>query len=151
MKLVEISILGEPKGKQRPKARNAGKFIQIYTPKQTTSYESRVVYEYKMKYDGMAFDINSELKATVKAYFQIPKSHYRFHKKTNTLDLDGSGTMMKQGLVRPKKAPDTDNIAKICLDALNGIAYPDDAQIVELNVQKWYSEEPRVEVMIEEI
>lgn len=147
MKLV---ILGEPAGKGRPKARNAGKFIQIYTPKETTHYESKVVHEYKSNYDGMQFNVNSELYVTIKAYFQIPKGHYRFHKKTNTLDLDGSGKMMLEGLVRPKKKPDTDNIAKICLDALNGIAYPDDSQVVELLVQKFYSEQPRVEIEIEE-
>jgi Holliday junction resolvase RusA-like endonuclease len=50
--------------------------------------------------------------------------------------------------MKPTTKPDTDNIAKICLDALNGIAYHDDAQIVELQVSKLYSDEPRVVVWL---
>lgn len=33
--------------------------------------------------------------------------------------------------------PDVDNIAKAVLDALNGVAYGDDSQVVELTVKKW--------------
>ena len=33
--------------------------------------------------------------------------------------------------------PDADNIAKLVLDALNGVAYDDDSQVVELTVKKW--------------
>lgn len=51
-------------------------------------------------------------------------------------------------LVRPKSSkradptikPDIDNIAKQILDALNGIAWKDDAQVVRLTVQKRYDD-----------
>lgn len=33
--------------------------------------------------------------------------------------------------------PDVDNVAKAVMDALNGIAYDDDSQVVELTVRKW--------------
>lgn len=33
--------------------------------------------------------------------------------------------------------PDVDNIAKAVLDALGGVAYDDDKQVVELTVKKW--------------
>lgn len=46
----------------------------------------------------------------------------------------------------PQKKPDTDNIAKIVLDALNGLAYPDDKQVVELQVLKTYDLDGYVEV-----
>ena len=55
---------------------------------------------------------------------------------------------MQADLILPTKKPDTDNIAKAILDALNGVAYYDDAQVVELHVVKKYSDEPRAEVMI---
>ena len=48
------------------------------------------------------------------------------------------------------KKPDADNLAKAILDALNGMAYPDDAQIVNLKVRKWYGETDMVHVLIEE-
>ena len=58
---------------------------------------------------------------------------------------------MQQGLILPTKKPDTDNIAKAILDALNGLAYYDDAQICQLEVYKFYSDEPRAEVYIFDI
>ena len=55
------------------------------------------------------------------------------------------------GRILPTKKPDVDNVAKIILDGLNCIAWDDDTQVVDLSVSKYYSEEPRVSVMIEEI
>lgn len=46
------------------------------------------------------------------------------------------------------KRPDVDNLGK-CLDALNGICWHDDAQIVQLTVSKDYGEEDRVDIEIE--
>lgn len=42
-------------------------------------------------------------------------------------------------------------MAKIICDALNGIAYRDDAQVVHLAVSKWYDDEPEVVVEIDEV
>ena len=53
--------------------------------------------------------------------------------------------------ILPCKAPDWDNIGKIVTDALNGLAYEDDKQIVDAHVIKLYSDQPRVEVELEEI
>lgn len=43
--------------------------------------------------------------------------------------------------------PDVDNIAKAVLDALNGIAYDDDSQVVELTVKKWNRTSRETELM----
>jgi len=45
--------------------------------------------------------------------------------------------------------PDADNIAKLVKDALNGIAYDDDAQVYSLTVRKIYSDHARTSVTIE--
>ena len=58
---------------------------------------------------------------------------------------------MLGGDIRPTKKPDMDNVIKIIADALNKIAYRDDTQIVDCQVRKFYSEKPRVEVMIQTI
>lgn len=57
---------------------------------------------------------------------------------------------MLLGLIRPTKKPDIDNITKAVLDALNKVAYKDDAAIVQFSVEKFYSDNPRVEVTIGE-
>lgn len=54
-------------------------------------------------------------------------------------------------MIRPTKKPDWDNIGKIVTDALNGVAYHDDAQIVDAQVRKFYSKDPRVEIIIQDI
>ncbi|MFL8231041.1 RusA family crossover junction endodeoxyribonuclease, partial [Clostridioides difficile] len=56
-----------------------------------------------------------------------------------------------EGLIRPNKKPDLDNIIKSVADSLNGIAYKDDSQIVEVVSKKYYSDRPRVEVELEDI
>ncbi len=148
---VKLKILGEPMGKQRPKATSINGYVRTYTPKETVSYESMVVNAYKEQYQEPIFERGEEIWATVMAYFKIPKSHYRFHKRTQTTDLDKEGELMKAGKIRPMKTPDCDNIAKICLDALNGIAYPDDSQVTCLLVMKFYDEQPRVEITLEKV
>ena len=58
---------------------------------------------------------------------------------------------MERGLILPTKKPDADNIAKAILDALNGLAFYDDAQVVYLQVSKRYSNEPRAVVFIDDV
>ena len=52
--------------------------------------------------------------------------------------------------VFPTKKPDLDNLAKAVLDALNGVAYKDDCQIVTVLSKKNYAEAPYVRVIISE-
>ena len=54
------------------------------------------------------------------------------------------------GVERPTKTPDADNVAKN-LDGLNGVAFRDDAQIVELFVSKIYADSAGVDVVIKEL
>ena len=44
---------------------------------------------------------------------------------------------MQHNITRPIKRPDTDNIAKIVLDSLNGLAYKDDSAVVDLVVKSF--------------
>ena len=59
-----------------------------------------------------------------------------------------------QGRLRHTKAPDCDNCAKSVMDALNLLAWLDDAQVHCLQVEKWIAasdEQPHVEVTIQEL
>ena len=103
---------------------------------------------YRKDHEEMVFANSEMIHAEIDAYFLIPKARYRFHKKTNTTDLDKLGLEMLENKVRPTKKPDCDNIAKIVLDALNGIAYYDDSQVVSLVVRKHYAETTHVKVVL---
>ena len=46
--------------------------------------------------------------------------------------------------------PDLDNLVKAVLDGLNGIAWHDDAQIVELHISKKYVQSPHIFLSLHE-
>ena len=145
MSKVELRILGEPMGKQRPRYTSYGGFVKTYTPQKTLNYESLVVHEYNEKYGKLMFEQDEPISCNIVAYFGLSKVD--FSKK----GLSKSGReKMSQGYC--VKHIDTDNIAKIILDALNSICYKDDKQIVILNVSKmWTLETPRVEIVLESL
>jgi Holliday junction resolvase RusA-like endonuclease len=51
----------------------------------------------------------------------------------------------------PAKRPDASNLAKLAEDAMNGIVYADDAQIVMLTVAKLYDLRPRLQIRVEPV
>ena len=131
-KLVKLTIPGVPFGKERPKFTSRGKFGKAVTPEKTVNYETFVKLLYNEKYGKLSFEADEPLKITIRAFMQQKE-------------------LMRQGVLRPTKRPDWDNIGKIIGDALNAIAYPDDKQIVESHIVKFFDENPRVEIEIENI
>ncbi len=138
--IAKFTVVGEPKGKGRPKFAKVGNFVKTYTPDQTVIYENLVKIEFQRQCKNIKFGDYDELKMTINAYYSIPKSASK--KKTN---------LMLEGKIRPTKKPDIDNIIKVIADSLNGIAYRDDAQIVELVATKNYSDNPKVFITIEKL
>ena len=52
------------------------------------------------------------------------------------------------GRTRPTGKPDVDNLAKQVLDALNGVLWQDDAQVVDLHERKIYAEHPSIIIQV---
>ena len=53
---------------------------------------------------------------------------------------------------RPAVKPDADKLARALLDGMtDGGLLRDDSRVVRLVVEKWYSDEPRVEVTVREV
>ncbi len=57
-----------------------------------------------------------------------------------------NGQNLQAGLIKPTKKPDCGNIIKIICDALNGIAYRDDAQVILTQAAKEHGDDPRTDV-----
>ncbi|MGX4600263.1 RusA family crossover junction endodeoxyribonuclease [Faecalimicrobium sp. JNUCC 81] len=132
---VDFTIEGEPVGKDRPRFNtNTGR---AYTTDKTRMYEDYIKLLYRSQVKHF-FD--SYVRLSIKAYYSIAKSDSKKKKQDKLLNI-----------LRPSKKPDGDNILKLIADSLNTIAYKDDAQVVEMNVEKYFSDNPRVEVTIEEI
>lgn len=139
-KKVNITIPGEPAGKGRPKFTTVSGYAKAYTPAKTANYETYIKLAYSERYKQMTFSADEPLKITIYAYQTIPGSESKKRK-----------ALMLADKIRPTKKPDWDNIGKIVGDALNKVAYPDDKQIVEAHIYKYFSNEPRLEIEIEAV
>lgn len=135
--LIRFEIPGEPGAKARPKFSTQGGFVRAITPEKTVNYETLVKLAFQEQCPGVYFDHDKALGMWVYARRSTPKSA----SKRKTARMVG-------GDIRPGKKPDYDNIGKIVSDALNGIAYKDDAQIVDGRTIKLYSAIPSVVVEI---
>lgn len=129
-------IAGEVQAKQRPKFN--GRFA--YTPKETVSYENLVKLQYQAQCGNYRYPDDVPLIVAIFVYIEPPQSASNIKK-----------TRMLNHAEYPLKKPDVDNVAKIILDALNGIAYRDDKQVVTLIVKKSYAGESGVGVTISEV
>ena len=103
----------KPRSKQRPRSTRSG---HTYTPKETREYEKKI----SEAYSGVAF-VDGPLEVEL------------------VFDNDKTTIVIKE--LKLAKNPsklrgDIDNYAKAILDALNGVAYTDDKQIVCLYVEK---------------
>lgn len=129
MDSVTLIIPIEPVAKGRPRVNKKG---WTFTPKKTQEFEKQVADYYKQT-RAQYFDENTPLFVTMVFDMPIPKS---YSKKRRKWILDGYESYTKK--------PDLDNLAKGVLDALNGVAWADDSQIIGLNLRKQYSEEPQI-------
>ena len=130
-------------GKVRPKQSfRYTRFGHKYTPKDVKQYARDIQYSFYAKYPTWlpSFLYQKPLKVEIQVYKKISKS---FSKTIKQKAITGE--------IRPLVKPDCDNISKNILDALNGVVYPDDKQIVELTVKKFYSESDYVKIKIEDI
>lgn len=137
-----FEVIGKPVGKARARTFYNPKLgrMQSITPENTILYENLVKQSFITAVNRRWFN-KEPLKVYITALFPIPKS-------TTKKDLK----LIEEGELLPTKKPDADNIAKVICDALNGVAYGDDTQIVRLVVEKRFTmEEPKVIVYISEV
>jgi len=137
--MTNITIITQIGTKPRPRFAKIGKFVRTYTPKTALTYERYIASEYQRlggKYYG-----TEPLLITIIFYFKLPKNKPKYmHWCCNNgfrLICDNH--------------KDLDNLAKAVLDALNGIAYDDDKQVISLEINKDYTaEQERIEIFIEQ-
>lgn len=129
---VWLHIPGKPMGKQRPRVTK----FATFTPKETVNYETLIREVFAVKYPAFKL-IEGAVGIDIEAVFPIPASWSK-KKKAAAAARE----------LRHTSKPDWDNIGKIVTDALNGFAYKDDSQAVDVKVSKWYGEKPGMTVYI---
>ncbi len=135
---ITFSIPGPPQGKARPKVVRIKTGASVtYTPDKTVRYEELTRSRYQAAAHGFKFADDAQVGVQITARYSIPAS------KSKKIKF-----AMAAGQIKPAKKPDCDNIVKIVCDALNGIAYRDDAQIVLVQIAKEYADEPQTDVRL---
>lgn len=127
-------VFGEPVAQGRPRFTRNGR---AYDPPKSRAYKKRV--REACAKSAPETPVDGAVRLLVAAYFGIPKSWSR-RKKWAAFRNE----------IRPTKRPDLSNVLKGVEDALNGLWYEDDAQIVSITCAAWYSDEPRVEILMKE-
>jgi len=133
--MSQFTIPGEPVGKGRPRATTINGMARMYTPKKTASYEGRVIDAF-VRAGGVM--LGGNIAMTIHATFSMPVSWSMKKRQA----MDGAYCIKK---------PDADNILKVVADALNGIAYRDDAAIVYASIEKRWGQDGSVRVLVREV
>ena len=131
---VTVWLEGEPVAKARPRMTRSG---HVYTPDKTTKAENAIRRAWQEKHGSM---IEGPVAVSVVFMLKMP-TNWSKAKKMLAQDQE----------VLPTKKPDVDNLVKTVFDALNGLAYDDDKQIVELSARKVYACKPGTVSRVREI
>lgn len=130
--LLRFTVPGKGRGKGRPRSKPGGGIP--YTPKPTILYENLIKLQAQA---AGAVVLEGPITLLVTVYVSIPQSVSRKRRAD-----------MLSGAEAPMRKPDNDNILKIVMDALNGIAWKDDVQCVVTALAKQWSDTPRVVVTL---
>ncbi len=138
-KIIQFVIEGVPCAKGRPKFAVRGGFARAYTPKKTADNAKTIAGEAIVSMVGRK-PLEGALNCVFEYFMPIPKS---------TSKKDREKILSNE--LRHIKKPDVDNLVKQTCDALNGICWIDDSQIVDLTAIKQYSDFPRTHIIITEV
>lgn len=113
---MRLRIYGNPVAQGRPRAFWRGNHIGMYDPQKSKSWKETVKWQ---AIEQKALLLQGAIKMNLLFMLQRPKS-------------------LQKKIVYHVKRPDLDNLVKAVKDALRGICYKDDSQIVELIAKKEY-------------
>ena len=130
--MIELVVRGNPVPQGRPRffvrnRKDGGKSIGAFDPGQSKSWKETIKWQ---ALEQGAKIMDGALRLHLAFYMPRPKS-------------------LPKKIVHHTKKPDLDNLLKAVKDALKGICYHDDAQVVMLEAAKYYGEEPHVRIILQ--
>ncbi|MDC3414289.1 RusA family crossover junction endodeoxyribonuclease [Terrihalobacillus insolitus] len=135
--MIKFTVLGIPQAQGRPRAgkTRTGKTV-LYDPAKSRDYKQYV--RLVASQHAPRNPIEHPVSVFIDVYRQIPSSMSKKRRR-----------LANAKIYRPITKSDIDNYSKSILDSLNGILWKDDAQVVSLTANKYYSDEPRIEVAVQ--
>ncbi len=128
-------IQHKPIAKKRHRVFQRNSKVCVYDPQNSEKLDAKWQIASQMRNQKLSA-LKGAVSLKLMSYVSIPTSFSRKKRES----LENSYTLTK---------PDLDNYLKFYLDVLNGIAYDDDKQVVQIFSEKRYSENPRVIIELE--
>lgn len=134
--MIYITIPIEPKPQSRPRFGKG----RAYDLKEMKDYRNEVTRQCKLQLQD-CFDVLSDMpiKAVVTFYITPPKYISKVIKNDQALEEE---------VLRVYRKPDIDNYVKAIFDSMSGVVFKDDGMIASMVVEKFYSNNPRTEILI---
>lgn len=137
-----FTVEGPPVGKGRPRFSKRGRFVKVYTPKETLAAEERIRVAWR---EAGSQTVEGAFQVVVEAFHGRPDGHYL----TDGVSLSAEG---RRHPFPENRKPDLDNVLKLVLDALNGHAYKDDVAAVKESCRRsWSRDGERTHIWIGEV
>jgi Holliday junction resolvase RusA-like endonuclease len=119
---LHLVVVSEPVAKARPRVAVRNGRAHAYTPTKTANAEWRIRAAFLERFPGHR-PLTGPLELSVVARIKMPASMPKKQRDT----------------ALPVTRPDCDNYLKTVLDALNGVAFVDDSQVVSVCLDKRYA------------
>jgi Holliday junction resolvase RusA-like endonuclease len=131
---IKFTVYGEPVAQGRPRLTTIAGRARAFDPRKSRDYK-QLVAQVAQQHAPPAL-LTGPLILVLHVFRPIPKG-FNKRKRANALDET----------LRPTTRPDLKNILAGVEDALEGVLYRNDSQIVGYgDTGKWYGDPPRVEV-----
>lgn len=131
-----FTVPGQPQGKGRPRVGRVGGHARMFTPSKTLAYEGLIAMACQQAMQDREL-MQGPVLLEMRMLHAVPKSWSRKRREAAL-----------QGEIMPTVKCDADNCLKAVCDALNGVAWRDDTQVVNVSLSKRYANVPRVEVRV---
>jgi len=148
--MIEFTVQGTQQSQQRNRMTKNG---QSYTPGKTAQAQDAIRLAFQREIEALTgkpdfTPLVGPVRLYISAWFLPPSASPKWFIAAIENSLLHGTDGVPYG--RPKR-PDADNMAKLVMDALNGIAWVDDAQITDLSVQKRYGDMTQTTVWIDSL
>jgi Holliday junction resolvase RusA-like endonuclease len=133
MSRLVFTVYGSPVAQGRPRFARIGGFVRTYDPSKSKNWKQDVKAQVLQQLGGAPPALlEGPLELQVVFHLPRPKS-------------------LPKRVTHHVKKPDCTNLVKGIEDALNGILWRDDSQLVDVSLRKVYGDPPRVVIGIREV
>ena len=128
----------EPTPQLRPRVSSRGGYVRVYDPPKVKNFKNLL----------RSLAVNQYARPPLIGPLSVSLTFYRPVQKSIS-QSERERRLSNES--KPVVKPDTDNYIKATLDALNGVLWHDDSQIVKIEAEKKYSDHPRITVSVKPV